>query len=149
MVVRPGRRRTYPSSGGGDWFEITEVQTAAYHLQHNTVSLSKSYGPGAIVISMTQIKYYVDHTTDPDHPMLMVEFAGRPPQAYAENVTDLQFRYRMKNGMTVDEPVLTDNLREVFISVTGRSDVADPDNTEDPFRHRTYATAVNLRNMGN
>ncbi len=138
-----------PDSGGGEWFEITHVQTAARHIQHNTMSLSKSYGADAILISMHQVKFFVDNTTDQDHPNLMVQFMGQPPQVYAEDVSDLQFAYKMKNGMTVDEPVLIDNLREVLISVTGRSHEADPDKEDDPYRYRTFATSVNMRNIGN
>jgi hypothetical protein len=137
-----------PDSGGGEWFQITEVQAAAKHIQHNTMSLSRAYGADAILISMHCIKYYVDNTTDPDHPNLMIQFMGHPPQVYAENVSDLQFTYKMKNGMTVDEPILIDNLREVCISVTARSNEADPDNENDPYRFRTFATSVNMRNIG-
>jgi len=145
-----------PDSGGGEWFEITHVQAAAYHLQHNTMVLSKAYAADAVVLAMSQIKFYIDNTTDPDHPNLMMEIPGRAPQVFAENIEDLQFRYRMKNGIITDQPVLVDDIREVLIEITARSDhpdyrlaSANPSNDpDDYYRRRTFATSVFLRNVG-
>lgn len=140
-----------PNSGGGEWFEITHVQVAAKHLQHNTMSLSKAYDKDAIVMVLTQIKFFVDNTTDPNHPNLMIQLAGQPPQVYADNITDLQFQYRMKNGMILDVPTLVDDIREVLITVTGRSNTPDvelADVVGDGYRHRTFSTSVYLRNVG-
>jgi hypothetical protein len=149
-----------PDSSIGEWLEITQVQVAAGHLQHNTVVLSRRYGANSLVLALTQVKYYIDNTTDPDHPTLMVEMPGRPPQVYAEDITDLQFLYRMKNGMVLDEPDILANTREVIISVSGRSHIPDPDLLGDgddddddddgnsPYRYRTFVTSVSLRNFG-
>jgi len=140
-----------PDSGGGEWFEITHVQTGSNHLQHNTMTLSRAYDEDAIVLAMTQVKFFVDTTTDPDHPNLIVQLPGQSPQVYAENISDLQFRYRMKNGTVQDVPTLVDNVREVLISVTGRSNTPDIDLAEvvaDQYRHRTFSTSVYLRNVG-
>ncbi len=136
-----------PDSGGGEWFEITHVQADAKHIQHNTMSLSRKYGEDAILISMIQIKFFLD-TTDSDHPNLMIQMAGQNPQVYAENINDLQFRYRMKNNQIVDETVMADDIREVLISVSGRSREPDPELDENPYRARTFATSVFLRNVG-
>ncbi len=135
-----------PDSGGGEWFEITAVQEAALHIQHNTMSLSKTYGADALVLSMHQAKFYLDMTTDPDHPTLMVKFQGEDAQIYAENIDDLQFQYVMKNGATLDVPTLVDNIREILITVRGRSDIPDVDSQE--YRNRTFSTSVNVRNLG-
>lgn len=138
-----------PDSGGGEWFEITEVQAAAFHIQHNTMVLSKSYNADAILLSMEQLKFYIDNTTDPDHPTLMIQVPGQPPAIFADNITDLQFQYRLKNGLVTDEPILVEDVREVLIGVTGRS--ARPDvelTTDDRYRYRSYASSVNLRNVG-
>jgi len=142
-----------PDSGGGEWFQITIVQAAALHIQHNTMSLSKCYGADAILLSMNQIKFFVDNTTDPDHPTLMMQQPGQTPQIFADNIIDLQFQYKLDNGTIVDEPVLIDDVREVLISVTGRSrhqDYEAPTVADDPnsgFRLRTYSSSVNLRNI--
>lgn len=141
-----------PDSGGGEWFEITLVQAAAFHIQHNTMTLSKAYAEDAVLLSMTQVKFYVDDATDPDHPTLMVQVPGRPPQPFAEDVEDLQFRYRMKNGMVLDEPAVPDDIREVMISISGRSSreniAMEPVAGGDPYRRRTFSTSVFLRNVG-
>ncbi|MEW5994336.1 MAG: prepilin-type N-terminal cleavage/methylation domain-containing protein [Candidatus Zixiibacteriota bacterium] len=140
-----------PDAGSGEWFEITQVQVAALHLQHNTMVLSKAYDEGAIVLSLEQIKFFVDNTTDPNHPNLMVQLMGQAPQVYAEDIQDLQFQYGMKNGIVVDEPLIPADVREVMITVEGRSRQPSAelaDRTGEEFRHRTYATSVHLRNVG-
>lgn len=142
-----------PDSGGGEWFEITEVQKAAFHIQHNTMSLSKKYNKDAILISLNSVKFFLDITTTPDNPTFMMQLMGQAPQIYADNIIDLQFQYRMKNGVLLDSLVLADDLREVLISVTGRSlnEDVDFDNfgiTDDSYRYRTFGTSVFLRNVG-
>jgi type II secretory pathway pseudopilin PulG len=136
-----------PDSGYGQWIEITHVQPEAFKLQHNTVLLLEEYGVGSQVLDVTQAKFYIDHTTDPDHPNLMVEFPGLAPQVYADNVSDLQFRYRMAGGGVVDDPVPIGNIREVMITVTGRSNHPDPDFPDNPYREREFATSVFVRNL--
>ena len=144
-----------PATGAssGEWFVITHVQVAANHVQHNTMPLSKKYPKDAVLLAMSQVKFFIDNTTDPNHPCLMIQIPGMPtPQVYAENITDLQFQYRMKNGAILDTPVLADNIREVMISITGRSDKPinwkRQDGDEDQFRWRTYTSSVNVRNLG-
>ena len=135
-----------PDSGGGEFFEITHVQTSSMHLQHNTMSLSRKYGKDAIVTKLHQVQFYVDHTTDSDHPKLMVKLPGKSPYILADNITDLQLQYRMKNDSLMNVPDLTENVREVLISVTGRSNQPDPDFPSNPYRVRSFATSVSLRN---
>jgi Tfp pilus assembly protein PilE len=135
-----------PDSGGGEWFEITHVQEAAMHIQHNTMPLSRKYGADAIVIKLNQVKFYVDNTTDPEHPKLMVKIPGEDAHIYADDIYDLQFNYRMKNDSVYADPVLLENVREVLITVSGRSR-QQTGNTEVPYRTRTYSTAVALRNI--
>lgn len=137
-----------PDSGGGEWFMITQIQEAAQHIQHNTMPLSRIYGKDAIMVSMIQMKFFVDNTTFPDNPRLMMERPGQPPQIYADNITDLQFQYRNRSGNLEDVPALVYNIREVLITVTGRSKRPDPDNQNNPYRIRTFSTSVNTRNTG-
>jgi len=136
-----------PDSGYGQWIEITHVQPSANKLQHNTVLLLDEYGAGSQIMDLTQVKFYIDNTTDADHPNLMMEFPGMPPQVYADNISDLQFSYRMSGGAVVDNPVPVDDIREVLISVRGRSNVPDPDFPDNPYRQRDFATSVFVRNM--
>ena len=144
-----------PDSGSasGEWFLISHVQSAAFHIQHNTMPLSKCYDEDAVMLAMNQIKFFVDNTTDPDHPNLMMQLPGQSPQIYADNITDMQFQYKLKNGTVVDQPVLAGDIREVLIAITGRSrhqdyEVAvDNDNPERGFRFRTYTSSINVRNL--
>ena len=79
----------------------------------------------------------------------MVQYAGGTPQIYAENITDLQFRYKMKNGAILDVPTLTENIREIMIDISGRSEKPDVDDRgHESYRDRTFSTSVYLRNIG-
>jgi hypothetical protein len=135
-----------PDSGGGEFFEITQVQIAAAHIQHNTMVLSKAYSDNAILLSLQRMKYFIDNS-DTAHPNLMLVLPGRAPEVYAENVSDLQFRYRMKNGMVVNVPAIVQDIREIEILVEARSDKPDPDFPHDPYRERVYSSKVNMRNL--
>jgi len=137
-----------PDSSGGEFFEVTHVQAAAGHLQHNTMSLSKAYTAGSTLMALTQVKFYVDNTTDPDHPQFMIQLPGQAAQVYADNISDIQFRYRLANGTVVDLPVLVEDVREVLISITGRSAHPNWEMDDDEYRTRTYASSINVRNVG-
>ena len=140
-----------PDSAVGEWFVISHVQEAALHLQHNTMTLSRKYQANALILAMTQITFFVDNTTDPNHPNLMIQLMGQTPQVFAEDITDLQFQYSMKNGAVVDVPTVIDNIREISIFVTGRShnpDLELAEELEDQYRRRAFSTSVYLRNVG-
>lgn len=138
----------HPDSGGGEFFQISAVQTGSRHIQHATMPLSRAYTEDAIIIPLEEIKVYIDRTTDADHPNLVVELPGSSPQIYADDITDLQFRYRLANGNVVDVPVLIDDVREVLIDITGRSKNPDWEMGDDSYRTRTYSSSVSLRNVG-
>ncbi len=138
-----------PDSGGGEFFEITHVQNDAIHIQHNTMTLSRCYGKDAIILSIVRVQFYVDNTTDPEHPCMMIKMFGKQPQVYAENVTDLQFTYRLKNGTIVDVPSDINDVLEVLFNITARSNNPEVDkHGESNFRTRTYSSEVSLRNRG-
>lgn len=138
-----------PDSGGGEFFEITHVQHGSKHLQHNTMPLSRVYSADAQVLMLTFVKFYVDTTTDPSTPCLMMERPGTGPQVFAEDISDLQFQYRMKNGALFDVPLSIDDTREILISVTGHSSNPDYEMPgSDTLRYRTFNTSVFLRNVG-
>jgi hypothetical protein len=137
----------HPDSGGGEFFEISLVQSGSQHIQHNDWPLSKCYDKDAIIVSLEQVKFYIDNTTNPDQPALMMQIVGQPPAIYAENIEDLQFRYRMKNGGVIDVPIIAEDIREVLMSLTARIEKPDPDFPDDPYRRRMYSSRVNLRNI--
>jgi len=136
----------HPDSGGGEFFEISHVQVGSAHIQHNTMVLSKAYDKDAIVLSLEQVKFYIDYS-DSLHPNLMMQLPGRNAEVYAENISDLQFTYKMKNGAVVNVPAILEDIREVGISLTTRTSQPDPDFPSDPYRHRNFTSSVNLRNL--
>ncbi len=146
-----------PDSALGEWFKISQVQGAARHIQHryDPKNLSRQYPADAILLALNRVKFYIDNTTNPDNPMLMVAVGGEPAEPYAEHIIDLQFQYRLANGTIVDVPVLVSDVREVLISIaaestlpTGeREDEPEPGD-EDHGKRRTYNSSVSLRNIG-
>ena len=135
-----------PVADIGEFFEISHVQVAAGHIQHNTMPLTRRYPAGSMIISMNMTKYFVDNTTDPDHPRLMVKNVGEAPQIYSDNITDLQLKYVLSSGATVDVPPVANMVREVLISMTSRTDRAD-EAFEGYYRTRDLQTKVKVRNL--
>jgi type II secretory pathway pseudopilin PulG len=139
-----------PDTNKGEFFVITQVQNGSDHLQHNTTNFTRKYGANSVVLSLVAAKFYVDKTTDATHPKLMVKYGSKPAAIYADDIADVQFRYRMKNNTILDIPTAATDVREVLISVTGRSNRPDPDKTGDAaYRWRTFASSASLRNLGN
>ncbi len=136
-----------PDSGVGEWFEISAVQNGTNSLEHASSVLSRRYGANSLVLGLTRAKFFIDNTTDPNHPKLMIEYMGKSPQIYAEDITDLQFQYRMKSGALMDTPGLVENVRQVLVSITGRSKNPDPEDTNSPYQFRTYNSGVYTRNI--
>ncbi len=135
-----------PSTMTGEFFYITQVQTSSSNIQHNTTTLSKCYPLGSIVMMVNFFKYYLDITTDVNHPKLMRMGIDMVPQVFAENIEDLQFRYGLANGVYVDVPVTSKIVREVKITVRSRTDKQDLQLHN--YRKRTYLSSVKVRNLG-
>lgn len=134
----------------GEWVTVSTVDTSAQQIYHVTDPLSRLYHTNSKVLALTRVKFFIDNTTDPDHPALMVQLQGGAPQVYAENINDLQFRYRLASGLMVDAPSLIENVREVLVNIQGRSIEeglgADSDSTG--YRYRSLSTSVFTRNIG-
>jgi prepilin-type N-terminal cleavage/methylation domain-containing protein len=143
----------YPDSAWGEWLQISAIDAGAGTLLHqfNPTNLIRSYPTDASVMSLNQVKFYIDNRTDPDNPTLMIQNAGDSAQVYADPITDLQFRYRLANSTIVDAPVLLSDVREVLIDITAQSTLATPGvhaDGENPNRKtRTYSSSVSLRNL--
>ncbi len=135
-----------PDSGGGEFFRIGEVQDSPKQIALNTYMLTKRYRKGSQIMALQRIKYYVDNS-DTTHPNLMMQILGEDPVVYAEYVDDLQFKFRMKNGMVVDVPPIPVETREVMMTVVARTAMCDPDFEGNPYRRTSYASKVNLRNL--
>lgn len=136
-----------PFDEGGEWFEISHVQTASSNIQHNDWPLSKCYPQGSVILSLDRVKFYIDQS-DTLHPKLMVEVGKYPAQVYADDIIDLQFKYKLKNGMVVDVPPISNDVREIAINVTARTRQEDIELASQPYRFETYQSTVYLRNLG-
>lgn len=135
-----------PDSGGGEFFRIHELLNSPEQITLDTYPLSKAYRQACQVLPLQRVRYYVDNS-DTTHPNLMMQILGEDPVVYAEYVDDLQFKFRMKNGMVVDVPPIPVETREVMMTVVARTAMCDPDFEGNPYRRTSYASKVNLRNL--
>ena len=133
-----------PDSGYSEWFQITTVQQDQRYLQHSTMTLTRTYDSGAVISAVSQEKYYIDATTDPQHPRLMTQRLGEEPEVYSEDITDLQLKYRLTNGTLVDETVIGESVTAIVITVEGRSAQPDPGRESDPYFHYRRHTSISL-----
>jgi len=80
----------YDDTGAFDTMTITNVQSAAAHLQHNQQGdLSKAYGPGAKVAQVNEHVYFLDATTNQ-----LVHYDGfQTATPVLDNVVGLTFSY--------------------------------------------------------
>ncbi len=131
----------------GEYFEVSQVQLASSNIQHNDWPLSRRYPYGSKVIKTVSYKYYIDRTTDPEHPSLAYRVSGQAPEIYAENITDLNFRYVLSSGDIVDTTAASYMIREALITLAGRTDKADNDFVT-PYRNRSLTTRIKIRNLG-
>ena len=135
-----------PGTGAGEFFQISQVNSGLFQIHHNAFMFSVAYKKGSKVMDINRVKYYIDYS-DSLHPNLMVQALGQTPQVYAENIEDLQFHYKMKNGTVTGSPAIISNIREVEMAITARSSKPDQDFPGNPYRRRIYASKVNLRNL--
>jgi len=131
----------------GEFFLISHVQIGSGHIQHNTMPLSRCYPLGSTITRIDRVKYFIDNTTDPNHPRMMVQYFSRTPQIYSDNITDLQFQYVLSSGATVDVPPISTMIREVVINMASRTERAD-ETFEGGYRTRNLQTKVKVRNLG-
>jgi Tfp pilus assembly protein PilV len=133
-----------PDSGGGEFFTIAGVNAGTKAISH--VALTRSYRKDAIILIVSWVQYYIDRS-NAAHPNLICRTPSAGAQVFAEDVSDLQFRFQLNNGTIVDIPPLIEDVRAVIVAVTGRSRSQDPYSGGDHYRYRTYTSSVNVRNL--
>jgi hypothetical protein len=136
-----------PDSAKGEWFEISNVESGTNTIQHTTDPLSRKYGANSQILALNRVTFYIDETTEPTNPKLMVQVNAGAAQPYADHIADLQFRYHLDNGSTVDEPVLITDISEIQITITAESGQVHSEDEEN-IADRTYTSSVSLRNIG-
>jgi len=135
-----------PDADSGEFFVVTGVQTGTAVLEHATTVFSRNYPQGSQVCLVEAYRFFID-ASDSLHPVMMVEQLGSAAEPYAENIEDLQFRYVMLNGDTLDVPNQVSLVRQVLIDLTARTNREDLQFTEE-YRRREFATKVQVRNLG-
>jgi len=136
-----------PNTNTGEYFYVTQVQYATSNIQHNTMSLSKAYPQGSQVMKLEQVKYYIDNTTNPSLPCLMVQEIGESPVIYASAIEDLQLVYTLADGSISDQPSSPALIRQVNITLTARTEKQDLQ-FEGDYRRRVLTSKVKVRNLG-
>lgn len=142
-----------------------------------TLTLQAAVGAaysGATLARVRYARYFVDRTTDPAHPTLMLDRRnGQPSQPLADDIEDLQFQYSMDmNGdgaIRAADGDLVDNnvagnaslVRQVHVYLlartritekgwveTGNRNMADhlPGVANDGYRRRRTEMVVDVRN---
>lgn len=134
-----------PNTDEGEFFVITQVQEAAFHLQHNLAPLSKSYPAGSRLYTYDVFRYFVDYSMDSTHPVLMRQEYDNWPDIYADNIVDLQLWYHMTDGSVLDTITMARYVRQVDIEVVARTH--DEDLLLDDYRYDTLRTSVQVRNL--
>ena len=129
-----------PDSSWGEWFYVSNVDVSNRYLTNAASCLCRDYGSGSLVLLIQELKYYVDNSAD--KPLLMIQIHGEQPRPLAENISDFQLRYRLKNGMVVNEPSLVNDIQIVNIAITA---MADDHNGKS--NARIFSSSVKVRNL--
>ena len=90
---------------GGDAFNLngrTASETAGTikQLQNLTAGVPNGTYPPTSATRVWMVTYYLDSTTDPNHPMLMRAVNFNAPQPVAETLENLQFAFNFADGTT-------------------------------------------------
>lgn len=143
---------------------------------------SNTYLPGSPPPAMSTVakarfvRYFIDSTTDPAHPTLMVDrMAGLPPQPVADDIEDLQLSYGLDTSgggavtawrNRLGDPVLTaaeiPQIRQVRLQIIARTRLPEAGWAEtrpalgnqaagagaDGYRRRIYDIVIDVRNSG-
>ena len=133
---------------------------------------SKSYPAGSPPVSVAKarfVRYYIDSTTDPAHPTLMVDrMGGAAAQPVADDIEDLQLTYGLDTGgdgivdTWTSSPATPSQIRQVRLQLLGRVRLPEAGwaetrpalgnhpggGTADGYRRRIYDIVIDVRNSG-
>lgn len=137
-----------PTARVGEYFLATTVQTSPPRIQHTGMNFSRNYPLGSQLFKIRRYKYYIDNTTDANHPSLMIQVDNQAAQVFAEDITNLNITYKLSSGAIVDIPPVADMIREVLITVSARTDRSDSEFSARNYRARSLSTRVKVRNLG-
>jgi hypothetical protein len=165
-----------------DIFQTTSVTGPVLGLggTYGTISHT-SYGigpPSSVVAKARFVRYFIDNTTDPAHPTLMVDrMAGLPPQPVADDIEDVQLSYHLDTnndgiadlwrndllgGTVLTVPSEISKIRQVRLQFIARTRLPEAGwsdtrpgignraagTTPDGYRRRIYDIVIDVRNSG-
>jgi type IV pilus assembly protein PilW len=113
-------------------------------------TLAEDHQAGEPIFLIMAITYSIG-MFDGKWSLLRDDNLGLGPQPVAENIENLQFRYVMNTGETLDvvPAARYDDIRMIQVSLVARTDKTDPElaKTGDGFRRRTITSNIQLRNL--
>jgi len=141
----------------------------AYNTGH-----TKLYGvgpPPSTVAKARFVRYFIDSTTDPAHPTLMVDrMGGAAAQPLADDIEDMQLTYAIDTSSPADgvvdvwtsNPATPSQIRQVRLQFVARTRLPEAGwaetrpalgnhpggGTADGYRRRIYDVVIDVRNSG-
>lgn len=113
-----------PPNGPGEWFTITNIQdnpgAGWKEVAHGGQDLINDPMAGDIILKLSEVRYWIDNSTDSLHTRMMREVNG-VAQIYADEVYDLQASYQKIDGTFVTQPALGDTIVAVDYTMAART----------------------------
>ncbi len=142
MIVRETKMAGYDPTGTA----FSSSSGIIYNVDTSKLQiLADLTGNGDTDDANEDIIYDIDNTTDPDHPYLR-----RNSQPLAENITEFTVLYFDANYGQITDIIDEPNIRQIKITITGRTDKTDPDLKRvdgDGHRYGTLTTHITPENL--
>src|ERR1700683_5174436 len=168
-----GTALEYVTSVAGQTIRFASADPAGLNqtgLASGTVAALQNPGGGFPPTTITRvwlINYYIDSTTNPQHPQLVrqvnypafpsVAAAANPPQPIADNIENLTFSYDINgpgatyvnagNAPTQLPPDSPNQIRAVNVFLAGRSENPYKSGGSSQFLRNSLSTQVSLRSL--
>jgi len=136
-----GTAHRYISIGG---IESNTVQSRSGATLTLDKALTQTHPPGSPVYKIQAITYSLG-TSSGKQVLRRNENTGGGAQPLVENIETLQFEYFDASGNVTSNP---DNIQMVKVTVTARTDMADPQLSGDGYRRRGLTSNIKVRNVG-
>jgi hypothetical protein len=147
------------------------LSTSSYNVHPGFPAGGYLSSPAALVAKARFTRYYIDSTTDPAHPTLMVQRMGNAsPQPLAEDIEDMQLEFGIDTSAPADgivdsfvaNPATLSQVRQVRLQFIARTRLPEAGWSEtrpalgnhaagattDGYRRRTYDLVLDVRNSG-